>query len=306
MSYFLAVDAGGTKAEYLLADGDRVLASVFSGTIKRMRAEEQECADHLAAAFAELERLSGIPLRRVTRTCIGTAGNTVPLVTEWLHHHFTRAVGGELLLLGDVEIALDAAFPGSAGVLVLAGTGSNVAARSAAGTLLGAGGYGPALADQASGHRIGTEALRALYLARDEARKTGLLDAVLAHWSLADADALVAYANAAPLTAFSTLVPAVLRCAETGDAVANEVLTREANALAHLALLLHQRLHQLDGERWQPRFACAGSILQHVTPVRQRVETALREAVPHAEMLPGVVHPATGALWRARRETNRS
>ena len=300
MSYFLAVDAGGTKAEYLLADGERILAQVFGGTIKRMRAEEPVCADHLAAALAELQRLSGVPLMRVTRTCIGTAGNTVPLVTEWLRRSFSHCVGGELLLLGDVEIALDAAFPGTAGVLILAGTGSNVAARSTAGTLLGAGGYGPALADQASGHRIGTEALRALFLARDEARATSLLDAVLMHWSLANADDLVAYANAAPLPAFSTLVPAVLRCAEAGDAVANEVLAREARELAHLALLLHGRLCDLDGDRWQPRFACAGSILEHVTPVRTALEAALRKAVPHAEIMTGVVHPAAGALWRAR------
>ncbi len=39
-------------------------------------------------------------------------------------------MSGELILLGDVEIALDAAFHGGAGVLVLAGTGSNVAGRT--------------------------------------------------------------------------------------------------------------------------------------------------------------------------------
>ena len=62
----------------------------------------------------------------VTRTCIGTAGENVPLVKDWLRESITARVGGELLILGDVEIALDAAFPGRAGVLVLAGTGSNV------------------------------------------------------------------------------------------------------------------------------------------------------------------------------------
>ncbi len=54
-----------------------------------------------------------------------------------------------------------------------------------------AGGWGPVLADQGSGHRIGQEALRAIFLALDEGRVTGLLDAVLQHWQLDSTELLV-------------------------------------------------------------------------------------------------------------------
>ena len=124
----------------------------------------------------------------VTRTCVGTAGETVPLVKDWLRESITARVGGELLILGDVEIALDAAFPGRAGVLVLAGTGSNVVGRTSGGQLISAGGWGPALADQGSGHRIGLESLRAIFLAKDEERETLLLPAVLDFWQLSSLD----------------------------------------------------------------------------------------------------------------------
>src|ERR1022692_2933365 len=59
---------------------------------------------------------------RPSHARIGTAGNTVPLVTDWLRDSFAARVSGELILLGDVEIALDAAFHGGPGVFVLAGT----------------------------------------------------------------------------------------------------------------------------------------------------------------------------------------
>jgi N-acetylglucosamine kinase-like BadF-type ATPase len=37
MSFFLALDAGGTKTDYVLADETRELERVRTGTIKRMR-----------------------------------------------------------------------------------------------------------------------------------------------------------------------------------------------------------------------------------------------------------------------------
>ncbi len=184
MSLYLAVDAGGTKADYVLADATRVLASVRGGTIKRMRVAAEVAKANLTRALEQLEAESGRSLAEVDVTCIGTAGETVPLVTDWLRQEFGARVGGRLLLLGDVEIALDAAFPASHGVLILAGTGSNVRGRAPNGRMAGAGGWGPMLADQGSGHRVGQQAVREIFRAIDEERETSLLAAVLAHWKL--------------------------------------------------------------------------------------------------------------------------
>ena len=78
----------------------------------------------------------------------------------------------------------------------MAGTGSNVVGRTQAGELISAGGWGPALADQGSGHLIGLESLRAIFLAKDEERETLLLPAVLDFWQLSSLHHLVEYANA--------------------------------------------------------------------------------------------------------------
>ena len=301
MAFFLAVDAGGTKADLLLADESRVLARVRTGTIKRMRADVATVAQNLNAALGELTALSGVSMNAVARTCIGTAGETVPLVTEWLRAAFRERVSGDLLLLGDVEIALDAAFQGGPGVLVLAGTGSNVAGRAQDGSLTGAGGYGPALADQGSGHRIGHEALRAIFLALDEEQPTLLLQATLDYWSLATVEQLVEQANQLPSPDFSRLANLVLACAQQGDAVALSVLRREGESLAHLASLIIRRL-QRSSQRasWVPSVAFAGSILENVAPLRTALVAALLRQFPAIVTLPGVVDPIEGALWRAR------
>ena len=300
MSYFLAIDAGGTKTEYVLADENQILARVQSGTIKRMRTTAEIAVTNLSGAFLELEARSGVSLRNITSTCVGTAGNTVPLVTDWLRSELKLRVSGDLLLLGDVEIALDAAFPGEPGILLLAGTGSNAAGRSRDGRLFGVGGYGPVLADQGSGHRIGSQSLRAVFLAMDEQRPTILMDAILRFWGLMDTDDLVSYANTCPAARFSELARVVLACAESGDTLAQEVLEQEGKEMAYLALLLHRRLREVDGIHWKPKVAFAGSVLGHIRPLREALLRTLQAEVPNVSALPGVIDPVSGALWRAR------
>jgi N-acetylglucosamine kinase-like BadF-type ATPase len=309
MPFYLAIDAGGTKTDYLLADETRELARVRSATIKRLRVDADTAARTLDEALAQLSALGGISLRDITRTCIGTAGESVPLVANWLREAFAARVSGDLLLLGDVEIALDAAFPGQPGILVLAGTGSNVAGRAPSGTITTAGGWGPALADQGSGHRIGSEALRATFLAIDEhdsrdttTPPTTLLPAILEFWNLSSIDSLIEYANATPAPNVSRLTSLVLTAAQNGDPVAQSVLRHEGEELAHLVHLVILRLQRLaPAPNWVPPVvAFAGSIMENVTPLRDTLLASLHTHFPTLQALPGVVDPIAGALWRAR------
>jgi len=301
MSFFLALDAGGTKTDYVLADETRELARVRTGTIKRMRTDAATATENLEAALSELSTQTGVSMQSVTRTCVGTAGETVPLVADWLRESISARVGGELLILGDVEIALDAAFAGQAGVLVLAGTGSNVAGRTCDGLLTSAGGWGPALADQGSGHKIGLDSLRAIFMAKDEGRSTLLLEAVLEFWQLDSVEMLIEYANERPAPDFSQLTELVLRCSELGDEVATAVLKKEGEDLAYLAHLVIRRLQAACGKRdWVPTLAFAGSIMEKVLPVRQALIAAVQREFPMVRTLDGVVDPIAGAVWRAR------
>jgi N-acetylglucosamine kinase-like BadF-type ATPase len=301
MSFFLALDAGGTKTDYVLADETHELARVRTGTIKRMRVDARTACKNLESALAELTARTGVSMKSVTRTCVGTAGETVSLVKDWLRESIGARVGGGLLILGDVEIALDAAFPGRAGVLVLAGTGSNVVGRTGGGELMSAGGWGPALADQGSGHIIGLESLRAIFLAKDEERDTRLLPAVLDFWQLSSLDRLVEYANTLPAPDFSTLTGVVLGCAELGDEIAMAVLRKQGEDLAYLVRLVIRRLRRASDERgWTPPIAFAGSILENVPPVRDALIAAVQREFPAVHAPDRGVDPIDGALWRAR------
>jgi N-acetylglucosamine kinase-like BadF-type ATPase len=304
MAFFLALDVGGTKTDYVLADETRELARVRTGTIKRLRIDEATATANLEEALTELTARSGIRMEAITRTCVGTAGQTVPLVTGFLREAITARVTGELILLGDVEIALDAAFHGGPGVLVMAGTGSNVAGRTADGALTTAGGWGPALSDQGSGYWIGLDGLRAAFLAMDERRPTTLLEAARAFWQLPSIDLLVEHANSDPAPDFSRLTEVILRCANQGDAVAAGVLRKQGEELAWLVRLVIRHLQiaaaASNADATLPCLAFTGSIMEKVQPVRDALIASVRTEFPALRTLDGVIDPIAGALWRAR------
>jgi N-acetylglucosamine kinase-like BadF-type ATPase len=303
MRYFLGVDSGGTKTEFVLGDDARELARVRTGTIKRMKTDASTAEVNLQAALQELETATGIHVASITRCCIGTAGDTVPLVVNWLREAFARHVGGELVIVGDVEIALDSVFFGGRGVLVLAGTGSNVAGRAATGRIVTAGGWGPALADQGSGHFLGLEALRRGFLALDQQRPTRLLDLARDFWKLGSLAELIEFANANPAPEFSRLAPLVIAAAEQGDIVAQEVASQAGADLAALAGLVIERIRSLEATASAfeiPAVALAGSILERAAPVRNALVAELRKAYPRIVIRDAPADPPAGALWAAR------
>jgi glucosamine kinase len=299
MAYFLAMDAGGTKTDFVLADETAILARTRTGTIKRMRTDAHTALANLDKALQVLTEQAGISPAEIKQTCIGTAGETVPLVTDFLRQEISARVSGDLLLLGDVEIALDAAFPGAPGVIVIAGTGSNVAGRGTGGLVRRAGGWGPMLADQGSGHRIGQEAVRAALLAFDERGMNPLLEALLAFWNLSSLEELVDLGNKQPPPDFSRLTPTTVHAAEAGDKVALQVLQREAEDLAYLVRLVLRRIEK-DGKGATPGLAFTGSVLERVAIVREALVASVRSEFPDVPVLPGGIDPVLGALWRAR------
>ncbi|HTV55362.1 MAG TPA: BadF/BadG/BcrA/BcrD ATPase family protein [Terriglobia bacterium] len=302
MSLYLAIDAGGTKTDFVLADEVNVLARVHAGTINRIRSDVSVIDRNLTAALEELSSRAGANLQAVTQTCIGTAGSNVPLVADWIRENVERRVSGDLILVNDIEIALNAAFPGNRGVLLLAGTGSNAAARSNSGAIVTAGGWGPVLGDQGSGYSIGLNALRNLFAAADDDCESSLLKGILRFWDLDSLDRLVEYVHTNPPPDFAQLTRLVVQSAARGDLVASETLKQAAHDLARLAIcVIHklqksERHEQLDGIK----VALAGSILREIETVRTQTVLALRQHHPDLQFLQGTPDPVIGALWQAR------
>lgn len=298
MALYLGLDAGGTKTTAALGDETRVLARAVGGSIKPLRVSIEQAQENLSALLAEISRISGVDLRRLVASCVGTAGLRLPQTDGWMRQIISRCAGGAIEVCGDEEIALDAAFPGGAGVLVIAGTGSNILARTSTGRRITVGGWGPMLGDQGSGYWIGHQALRAALRARDFLQHTPILERVLDFWNISELTEVINVAHSG--ADFSQLAPIVVQCAEQGDAVALEVLIRGGRLLGEDAAEAFRQLRALEPDHPMPAIAFIGGILDKVALVRDAMAETIRRSAPTVQILPEAVDAVSGALWRAR------
>jgi glucosamine kinase len=300
MPLFLAIDAGGTKTDYVLADSSEIVATARTESIKTLRVDGGTAKKRLEWGLSHLRAQSGESLANIAVTCVGAAGSQVPSVNSWLSAEIKSLVGGRLILVEDVEIALDAAFKADEGVLVLAGTGSNVAGRRSDGSLVVHGGWGPALADYASGHTLSQTALRESFIAFDEGHTSLFLQRVLQHWKINEIADLVDYANRATGRSFAELAPILSECAVANDEVSLRAIEAETAVLARIATIA---VNEVFGEMMpqrSPRIALAGSIMEHFTVVRESIQNNIRRLVPDVTFNPHIASPIDGALYRAR------
>jgi len=238
-------------------------------------------------------------LSEVTRTCVGIAGYSIAEVREWAARVVGEMVAGEVVVCGDEEIALDAAFRGGPGILVIGGTGSNVVGRSGDGRMFTAGGWGPEIADEGSGLWIGREAVRRAFRALDREVASGLMESIRVAWKLKDVGELVAVANAHPGPDFSTLAPVVVECAESGDAIAAAILDDAGVELAEQVAVVWRKM-QAHGET-SAEVAFTGSVVEKIARAREAMRRAMEERCVGLSVQQGAVHAMDGAMWRARR-----
>ena len=301
MTYYLGLDAGGTRTECALAQDDTILARASGGTIKLTRTSTEDAETNLDELLRELSRQSGVSLDSIACTCVGLSGFSVSWVADWVRQAFHARVSGDILLAGDEEIALDAAFSGGTGVLVVAGTGSNLIGRTSDGQLIHVGGWGPALADEGAGSWIGKQAVRAIFDAVDRDTTTLLLKKVLQAWVLPDIGGLIDRTNQVPEPDFSELTPVVVECAQLGDDSAADVLKRGGQFLGMYAALTVQRVRKLEAPGTAAcEVAFTGSILRQIAPVREAMFAAIRREIPGIRIRTEAVDSVQGALWRAR------
>lgn len=298
MSLYLGIDGGGTKTVCVVADDAVSLASATAGGCNVVRLGEALACANLQAAIRQSCQTAGVEPQDVDTTVIGVAGAaSVAEVATAIRRAMEELGLREIEIVGDNVIAMEAAFGGLPGVVVMAGTGSIAFGRNARGETARAGGYGFAVSDEGSGHWIG-RAIVAAALRAGDAGHDELLHAVMARWEIDSRDALVRKANSTPPPDFARLFPLVVEVATTGEGIARSVLHEAGRELAGLASAVLKRLWD---ERKPVRVALGGGVFAHAAQVRKSFYLTLRESHPLVAVNFRPIEPAAGALWMARR-----
>ncbi len=307
--YYLGIDGGGTKTRGLLSDErGHILSDAQTGPSNPNDLTPEETVSVLNNLIRELIDRAGLTHELYEGSAslslfagISGALNHKDTLTHLLTSRLADLVGVTRMSVGsDVELILSE-LPIGNGACIIIGTGSACFVRCD-NTLTRIGGWGYLLDSGGSGYDIGRAGLEAALRAHDSrGNPTSLSNRLAIHLGSPVHQSLsTIYAQGKPFIA--ACAPCVFAAAEEDhDPVANEILDRNAGAIAELCEAAERLLRAHDSARESvPTVILGGGIAQKspaylarvraslTTPSSVHLQTASQEPVMGALHLAGL------------------
>jgi N-acetylglucosamine kinase-like BadF-type ATPase len=292
--YALGIDGGGSKCDAVLVDtAGRIVGWGRGGSVQPFydtwEAVRQSYLDALDGALGDLrgaELWVGTPMRRRP---------------PWEERVAQAGAVREVALATEPDMALAAAGV-EWGVVVLAGTGSFVNARTPDGYHRHLGGLGPLLGDYGSGYEVGLAGMRAAFASHwTAARATTLAEAVPPALGLDDLRRVfqTAYMEGLDRRQVASLARVVDEQAEAGDRVAAEILRQAAD---DLFTLVRDMVHEMGLAEQEFPLVAGGSVAMKSRLWWERMSERVAEIAPRARpVTPRLMMAAGSALLTLRR-----
>ncbi|HKK17135.1 MAG TPA: BadF/BadG/BcrA/BcrD ATPase family protein [Opitutales bacterium] len=270
---YLGIDGGGSKTRALLVDADGgELHYAESGPGNLNAYDETTVRNSLFAVIDQCIRVSGT---KPDATCFGLAGAGNKQTRERLESIIRSLDPEKVTIVSDAEIALEGAFTGGPGLLLIAGTGSVCLGKSADGSVHQCGGWGWLADDAGSAGWIGQRALEAA-VRQNDGRMQGhaVRDAVFAQLGIKDSYEINAkiYQPLMPRSEIAALSNCVLELAHTGDDAAVQIYQK---ALGELKRMVQATASGLQGE--VSELVLAGGLFDHQPALRKNLKAMLPE-----------------------------
>lgn len=297
---FLVGDSGGTHTRALVAmSTGKVLGTGFSGGANAFAIGKRAASENLRRALRLAIQDAGVKASRLSGIVVGTASvtsdgkNAAPIEAELRTFLSNKCVR----IVGDARIALEGALAGKPGVVAVAGTGSIVLGRSARGTFVRVGGWGPLAGDEGSAQWLGRRALQeAAHCADKVSPRSMLLDLICSHFYLQRFDDILDIIYDHPMTSaeLGTLAPLVTEAADKGDRIAHELVRDGACALALQVVTAARRLRMK-----LPLISHQGSMFNARRHFRTSFSKEVQRLLPQARFTGPRLPPIGGAFLLA-------
>lgn len=297
--YILGLDGGGTKTDVLLvAEDGTALSQTFGGSTNMQVVGVQKAAETIFRLLKECCKKHGCSLADIYSTVLGLAGagresDRAELLTQLQAIASTESlIFHKIIIETDARIAVEAAFAGAAGIVLIAGTGSVALYRTDDNRMLRAGGWGKILGDEGSGYAIARNALSAVMLEYDgRGQQTSLTAKALDYFAVKTPEDLLTkiYSDKVDIQGFTT---EVLCAAEKGDQVAMGILENNANELVRLIQVLITK----SKERKRYPVALMGGMLESENTYSKLVKEKLVQAIPNVLIMKPKFPPVFGAV----------
>jgi N-acetylglucosamine kinase-like BadF-type ATPase len=302
-SLVFGADGGGTKTLGLICDQEgRIRGHGTAGASNPNVVGITAAAETLYDLIRRCCNEAGCAVSDLRALVLGLAGAGLEKNRTQLHERLVALAGQELPIVieTDARVALEGAFNGGSGILILAGTGSVVIGKTLSGEVVMAGGWGRILGDEGSGYWLGREVLKSLTVYYDGRGGSQMLaEMVGKEFGLNSRERIIAAIYQEEF-AIPDIAPLAMRAAEEGDAVALEILTRGVGELMNqveyvASHLRHERTISValfGGVAEQPLYAAM---------LKSNIERRIRNATTQAPLNSA----ERGAILMALREATK-
>lgn len=237
--YVIGIDGGATKTTAVLADLNKnILAEKTSGPANFLIIGADKVAKTISDLILDLCNEAEINIQNIEVICMGLTGagrdddaeKIKNAVLDYWQKNYSNQIKN-LIVTSDARIALEGAFSGRPGIILIAGTGSIIFGKDRAGQLYRVGGFGRYIGDEGGGYSIGRLGLQAVAKSLDgRACETKLFNILKENFNIHTAEDLINKVYKENID-FASIAPLVIKCAEEGDESCREILRKEAEEL---------------------------------------------------------------------------
>jgi N-acetylglucosamine kinase-like BadF-type ATPase len=302
----VGVDGGGSKTQAVIMDlNGALLGEGLSGPSNPLRVGITKAAAAIREAIDRACEIAKLRRTDLVAAQIGLAGASRLELRARMREALHGSGIGEIVVVGDADIALYGATEGAPGVIVIAGTGSICCGINARGKRICAGGWGPVAGDEGGGAWIARRGLRAIAHAVDgRGPTTSLTGAACIYFHVSSPNDLstAIYAPSITNERLAGFGKHVIEAAKAKDRIAREILAEAGRELGLAAAAVIRNL-KLETENFPVAyvggvFAAGGEL------VLSTLREELKEIAPKAYLARPRFSPAVAAARMARERLN--
>jgi len=303
MKYLIGIDGGGTKTDSAIADLSGKIIHLTTGKPSNFLVVGiEEAVENIFALIEEnLFKLEG-DFAEVKQIVIGAAGAGRKEDAQLLEKSFKDYSDQQgvhfkgIKVVSDAHIALEGAFPDSAGCILIAGTGSILFGKDENGIIHRVGGFGRLIGDEGSGYSIGRKALNAVSKESDGRGEASLISELLnAKMNSSSSTSIINEVYKEKLDVAS-VAKIVIEAAEEGDMIAEDILDEEAD---ELVLHIKSLMNKIQTDNLNVAFS--GSLIDNKNFYSDLLKQKIKSTLPKVIVVKPASTPVSGAILFAKR-----
>lgn len=302
MEIIIGMDGGGTKTHCVAANLEgKILYEVTGEASSFLTLGTEKVSETIFNLIEECLKNLNLDFSDVKIVLLGTTGAGRKVDAERLKITFDNFVKKKNLKINfivesDARIALEGAFSGKPGSILIAGTGSIIFGKDKHGIIHRAGGFGRFIGDQGSGYSIGRKGLAAVSKDMDgRGEKTLIRKFLEDKFGITNPETLIIEIHKNNFD-IASAAPLVIDAAKKNDKAAINILNEESDEL-----LLHVSAMNKILNEPEMNLCFIGSLISSDNLYSKILKEKIREQLQKVKIIQPENPPAIGAILMAKK-----